>query len=170
MSGTCTFTTGSHPRPLEVLVIVALMILSQLPSLGLTSHAVIKNWNVATTVQALGSVTALTPSDKESLANDCSPVSGKSSAWLRSIDSKRQLPNVDERSRVHQGVLRWGLVGFSTSCLCYYLELICFTTNEKKDSAQVCEATKAFTPLYMESTVLNAYTICCFCSTCHNKY
>lgn len=71
-----------------------LIILTPLPSLGLTSHAVIKNWNAATTVSALGSVTALSPSDKESLANDSSAVSGKPSAWLPAADSKRQLLNV----------------------------------------------------------------------------
>lgn len=72
----------------KVLLTGVWIILSRLPSLNLTSHAVIKNWNAATTVQALGSVTALTSSDKESLANDSSPVSGESSAWLLSTNSK----------------------------------------------------------------------------------
>lgn len=42
-------------------------------------------------------MTALTPSDKESLANDSSPVSGEASASLRSNDLNWQLSQIGER-------------------------------------------------------------------------
>lgn len=80
-------------------------------------------------------MTALTPSDKESLANASSPVSGKSSAWLPSADSKRQLLKVPERPRVQQarasGVGGVG-VGFSTSLLDYYLGSISLGAKVKR--------------------------------------
>lgn len=54
---------------------------------NLTSHVAIKNWNAAITVLELGSVTGLTPPDKESLANDSVPTSRESSASLRTTNA-----------------------------------------------------------------------------------
>ncbi|TNN88327.1 hypothetical protein EYF80_001543 [Liparis tanakae] len=45
--------------------------------------------------------------DKESLANDSSPVSGKSSAWLTSADSKRQLLKVKRDRKSSKDCCVW---------------------------------------------------------------